>query len=180
MGVFYVIMKTVSDAWHSVVSRWHTFVYKSNLGSVGKNVRFDGRCFYRNPSSIHLGNDVFVGKHSAFANTEIPQGELFVADGVRIEENCWLDFSGNLTIGENSVIGRECYITTHTHGYDHTNPPQPRPLTIGKNVNIGMKSIIVPNVAHIGDNVVIEAGSVVTKDIPDGGHVAGNPAREVE
>ena len=47
---------------------------------------------------------------------------------------------------------------------------------IGDNVYIGSKCIILPGV-RIGNNVVIGAGSVVTKDIPDNSVYAGNPAR---
>lgn len=49
-------------------------------------------------------------------------------------------------------------------------------LKIGDNVFIGMNAIITRNVT-IGNNVIIGAGSVVTKDCPDNGVYAGNPAR---
>lgn len=49
-------------------------------------------------------------------------------------------------------------------------------MTIGSDVFIGTRSIIMPGV-HIGNRVIIGAGSVVTKSIPDGSIVAGNPAR---
>ena len=47
---------------------------------------------------------------------------------------------------------------------------------IGKNCFIGTRSIILPGI-KIGDNVVIGAGSVVTKDVPSNCIVAGNPAK---
>lgn len=46
---------------------------------------------------------------------------------------------------------------------------------IGKNCVIGINSIIMPGV-HIGDEVVVGAGAVVTKDVPSNCIVAGNPA----
>ncbi|MDF0708335.1 acyltransferase [Flagellimonas okinawensis] len=51
-----------------------------------------------------------------------------------------------------------------------------RRIEIGNNVFIGMNSIILPGI-HIGDNVIIAAGSVVTKSIPSGYIVGGNPAK---
>lgn len=52
------------------------------------------------------------------------------------------------------------------------------PVKIGNNVFIGMNAIITSNVT-IGNNVIIGAGSVVTKDCPDNGVYAGNPARRI-
>jgi len=52
-------------------------------------------------------------------------------------------------------------------------------ITIGDNVHSGWNAIIMPNV-HIGNNVVIGAGAVVTKDIPDNSVAVGIPARVIE
>jgi acetyltransferase-like isoleucine patch superfamily enzyme len=51
-----------------------------------------------------------------------------------------------------------------------------RPVIIGKNCFIGANSMILPGVT-IGDEVVVAAGAIVTKDIPNNTIVAGNPAR---
>lgn len=53
------------------------------------------------------------------------------------------------------------------------------PIKIGNNVHIGWNAIIMPNVT-IGDNCVIAAGAVVTKNIPSNSVAAGVPARVVE
>jgi acetyltransferase-like isoleucine patch superfamily enzyme len=50
------------------------------------------------------------------------------------------------------------------------------PVKIGNDVFIGVSAIIMPGV-NIGNNTIIAAGSVVTKDVPDGAIVGGNPAR---
>jgi acetyltransferase-like isoleucine patch superfamily enzyme len=54
-----------------------------------------------------------------------------------------------------------------------------QPIRIGSNVFIGSDTIILPGVT-IGDNCIIGAGSVVTRDIPDGTVAAGNPARPIK
>lgn len=49
--------------------------------------------------------------------------------------------------------------------------------TIGTGVWIGLRAVILPQCRRIGDHAVIGAGAVVTRDVPAGAVVAGNPAR---
>ena len=51
-----------------------------------------------------------------------------------------------------------------------------RPVSIGRNVWIGGGAIILPGIT-IGDDAIIGAGSVVTRDVPAGATAVGNPAR---
>lgn len=90
---------------------------------------------------------------------------------------------GPITIGENVMMGPECWIYTQNHETaDVTIPmreqgPQPeRPVVIGNDVWIGGRVTILPGV-HIGNGVIIGAGAVVTKDVPDFAVVGGNPAK---
>ncbi|MBR6073152.1 MAG: acyltransferase [Bacilli bacterium] len=62
---------------------------------------------------------------------------------------------------------------------DKQVPTLYKPIEIMDNVFIGCNSIILGGV-KIGNNVVIAAGSVVTKDVPDNSVVAGNPAKVIE
>lgn len=81
------------------------------------------------------------------------------------------------------MFGPSTHIYTATHPLD----PQERAsgleygmkVVIGKNVWVGGSSVIMPGVT-IGDNAVIGAGSVVTKDIPANTVAVGNPARVVK
>lgn len=90
---------------------------------------------------------------------------------------------GPITIGDDVMMGPECWIYTQNHATaDITVPmreqgPQPeRPVVIGNDVWIGGRVTILPGV-HIGNGVIIGAGTVITKDIPDFAVVGGNPAR---
>lgn len=69
--------------------------------------------------------------------------------------------------------GATCLISNNGRRYQKYAP-----VTIGSDVFIGVNSIIMPGVS-IGDNVIIAAGSVVTKDIPSNIIVAGVPAKKV-
>ncbi|NCP91159.1 MAG: maltose acetyltransferase, partial [Flavobacteriales bacterium] len=74
-------------------------------------------------------------------------------------------------------------IYTATHPLEHTlrnsGKEFSKPITIENNVWIGGNAVICPGVT-IGDNVVIGAGSVVTKSFPNNVFIAGNPAKVIK
>lgn len=85
-----------------------------------------------------------------------------------------------IMIGENVKIGP--YVTIRDCDENNRNLAgeiQQKPVVIGNDVTIGMKAVILKGV-QIGDGAVVEAGSVVTQDVPAGCTVAGIPARVVE
>ena len=99
--------------------------------------------------------------------------------GMDIHPTARISFSAKLdkTNPKGVHIGAESYISGGvillSHDYCqslHTD------TFIGRRCFIGVRVIILPGV-HIGDNVVVGAGSIVTKDVPSGCIVAGNPAR---
>lgn len=96
-----------------------------------------------------------------------------IAPSVRLSLSARLDrvFPKGVHIGADSYIAFGAHVLSHdfTRGlYLHTR--------IGRNCFIGGKSLILPGIS-IGDGSVVGAGSVVTKDVPPGCAVAGNPAR---
>lgn len=95
---------------------------------------------------------------------------------------CTILDAAKVTIGDNCQLGPHVSIYTSGHpvhpvarnsGYEYAIE-----VSIGDNVWIGGNSVICPGV-HIGSNTVIGAGSVVTRDIPDGVIAAGNPCRVI-
>lgn len=100
--------------------------------------------------------------------------------GVFMNFNCVVLDVCEVEIGDQTQIGPGVQILTADHPRDATQRAAGvefgKPVTIGKNVWIGGGAIILPGVT-IGDDAVIGAGSVVTRDVPEGVTVVGNPAR---
>lgn len=126
------------------------------LGAVGEGVvvRSPFHCDYG--YNIHLGTGVFLNF------------------------GCVILDVGKVRVGAGTQIGPAVQL----YAADHPRDPgarqagfeSGRPVTIGKHVWIGGGAIILPGVT-IGDEAIIGAGSVVTRDVPAGATVMGNPAR---
>jgi maltose O-acetyltransferase len=100
--------------------------------------------------------------------------------GVFLNFGCVVLDVVKVTIGEGTQIGPCVQILTADHPRDPAQREAMleygRPITIGANVWIGGGAIILPGVT-IGDQAIIGAGSVVTRDIPARATAVGNPAR---
>lgn len=131
-------------------------ILKELLAEVGEN------CYIEPPLHANWGKYTHFGNH-VYANfnlTLVDDTDIFIGDRV--------------------MIGPNVTIATAGHPID----PELRkkvaqyniPVYIGNNVWIGAHAVILPGV-HIGDNTVIGAGSVVTKDIPANVVAVGNPCR---
>lgn len=123
-------------------------------------------------------------------NVNIEQGagfgtgkKIFIGSGSGLGVNC--SVHGPLRIGDNVMMGPNVTILTHKHEIGRTDIPMCKQgsiikeVIIGNDVWIGMCSIIMPGV-KIGNGVVIGAGSVVTKDVPDYAVVGGVPAKIIK
>jgi maltose O-acetyltransferase len=100
--------------------------------------------------------------------------------GAFLNFNCVVLDVVEVTIGDRTQIGPAVQI----YAADHPRDPKQRlsgvefgrPVHIGRNVWIGGGALILPGI-RIGDDAIIGAGSLVTKDVPAGATVRGNPAR---
>jgi acetyltransferase-like isoleucine patch superfamily enzyme len=109
------------------------------------------------------------------------QGYSNIAKTVILESKLRLDkvYPQGIYIGENTLIASGTTILTHEHvKRDKINPRNPWVTNtyIGKKCFIGIEAIILPGI-KIGDEVIVGAGTVVTKDIPSNSIVVGNPGR---
>ncbi len=93
---------------------------------------------------------------------------------------------GTCTIGDYVMMGTDVVIITRNHSFNRIDIPMmqqgfetERPVTIGNDVWIGDRVIILPGV-HIGEGSILAAGAVVTHDVPPYAIVAGAPAKVVK
>ena len=124
------------------------------------------------------------------------EGRVFIEDGVHMSYGCHLFLEGsfyanfnlsvvddaNIYIGDKTMIGPNVTLCTTGHPayplYREMVAHYSLPIHIGRNVWIGSNAVVLPGVT-IGDNSVIGAGSVVTKDIPADVVAMGSPCRVV-
>ena len=101
---------------------------------------------------------------------------------VYLNAGCTILDSAPVTIGAATMIGPQVQIYCADHHRDATLRTQglerARPVKIGEKVWIGGGAIIMPGIT-IGNEAIIGAGSVVTRDVAAGATVVGNPARAV-
>jgi len=107
--------------------------------------------------------------------------EIRVGRNVFVNQNCTFYDLGGLDIADDVMIGPNVSIITTGHPLE---PSQRRAATIGKpivierNVWIAAGAIIIGGVT-VGENAIVAAGSVVTRDVPPNTLVGGNPARVI-
>ena len=141
--------------WRRV--RFYTCRYL--FAKCGNNVNIETRAFFGTGAQITIGENSGIGV------------------------NCRL--YGKVTIGKNVMMAPDVVILTRHHEFAQTAVPmieqgaqEERPVSIGDDVWIGTRVIILPGVS-IGSGVIIGTGAVVTKSVSDWSIAAGNPARVV-
>lgn len=104
-----------------------------------------------------------------------------VGKNVFINEGCCFQDQGGIEIKDNCLIGQQVVLATLNHGIDPESRHDmiPAPIVIGRNVWIGAHATVLSGVT-VGDNAVIAAGAVVTKDVPANCVVAGVPAKIIK
>ena len=129
------------------------------LGSVGEKVWIAKTFSCDNGNNIYIGNN-FTGN---FNLTILDIREVYIGDNVMIGPGTLITTVGHPL----SPMGRRKHLGIA------------KPVHIGNDVWIGGNATILPGVT-IGNNVVVAAGAVVTKDIPDNCVVGGVPARKIK
>jgi len=155
----------------TIVRRYNRFRYieKGRFVEFGYRFRFDRSRPYR----------VCVGARTIAEDFNVWNADL---GGITVGKECWFGLNnvimGPVQIGDKLSTGPYVMILGPRHPVPAQAQKQRDKTIIGNNVWISSGSIVLFGV-EIGDNAIISAGSVVTKDVPAGSFVGGNPARNL-
>ncbi|QKE72898.1 sugar O-acetyltransferase [Arthrobacter citreus] len=133
-------------------------IIKELFGTVGENLSIEHNFHCDLGYNIHVGDNFYAGF------------------------NCTILDMAEVRIGKNCMIGPNVGIYTAGHSIepkDRNKSGYAIPIRIGDDVWIGGSCTILPGIT-IGDNSIVAAGSVVTKDVPANTVVAGNPAKFIK
>lgn len=142
---------------------------------LGKNVRIFA---FTNLYGCEIGDDVKIGtfveiqKGSKIGNRCKISSHTFICEGVTLEDEVF--------VGHNVVFTNDRYPRSTADGKLQTEADWVCiPTLVKRGASIGSGAVLLCGIT-IGENALIGAGSVVTKDVPPGVTVAGNPARPVK
>lgn len=139
---------------------------------------------YQEPARVRELLAQLTGKPVAESVTVFPPfytdfgRNITLGERIFINSGCKFQDQGGVTIGDDCLIGHNTVIATLNHDLAPSRRADMHPaaVVIGRNVWIGSNATILPGVT-IGDNAVVAAASVVTKDVPANSVVVGSPAR---
>ncbi|WP_144018815.1 sugar O-acetyltransferase [Demequina sp. NBRC 110056] len=146
-----------------------------------------GELFYADPDAANAGVAELVGECGPGLDFRPPiyleyRERVSFGANVFINANLMILGSGKVRIGDNALIGPDARFYTVNHHFDveirREGWERAFPITLEDDVWLGGSVVLCPGVT-VGRGSVVAAGSVVTRDVPPGVVVAGNPARVV-
>ena len=161
--------------------------FMDEMSNEARRITFRLNTVYHRPDEVR-------GMLSELLGYEVPQSlrvfppfyadfgkNITVGEGVFINACCHFQDYGGVTIGDGCQIGHNVVFATLNHGLapEKRKSTYPAPIVLGKNVWIGSNATILQGVT-IGDNSVVAAGAVVTKDVATNTVVGGVPAKFIK
>ncbi|MBW9146559.1 sugar O-acetyltransferase [Clostridium sp. CM028] len=142
-------------------------IIKEFIGKIGEKYYFQG------PIQFNYGCHTFIGENffANFNTTILDDGKIYIGNNVMFGPNVSLMASSHPLISEERSAMK--YMDGHVSMSEYA-----KEIYIGNNVWIACNVVVCGGV-HIGNNAVIGAGSVVTKDIPDNYIAYGNPCKPI-
>lgn len=179
MPWLYYSLKPAQRQW---AETWQSEVQQHFMAM--ETIRFGEGCFVAPEAKLFAepGRDIIVGSGSQVAADCFLHGPIRLGEHVSINHGVTLDGGRvGIEIGDHTRIAARCTLYAFNHGMAagqliREQPVSSKGIRIGRDVWIGANVGIVDGVT-IGDGAVIGMGSVVTRDVPAGMVVAGNPAR---
>lgn len=169
------------------IHKHRNIYYHRKFKNIGVRCGFGGIKTLIGADNIQIGDDCCFG-HELFL-TAWMDGRIKIGNNCSFGAYNHISASNEIVFGEGLLTGKWVTIVDNSHGGTTFEELQQRPwlrniiskgpVIIGKNVWIGDKATILPNVI-IGDGVVVAANAVVTKDTPPYSVVAGNPAKIIK
>lgn len=131
---------------------------------------------------LTMGKGINISPNAGFNHAE----RIVLGDRVRIGARCQLWAGpglGRIVVGSDALFGPEVMVTAANYRFNDGSPVTEQVMeegdvTIGRDVWIGARAIILPGVS-IGDFAIVGAGAVVTSDVPPKAIVGGCPARAI-
>lgn len=133
---------------------------------------------------VELGDRVIIHRHTILETAL--GGSLTLEEGASVHPRCQLNaYHSSIRIGKGTMIAPNCAFYPYDHGVAPGQTIREQPLVGKGDISVGREAwlgvgVIVLGGVRIGDDAVIGAGSVVTKDIPDGAIAMGRPARVIK
>ncbi len=176
---------------------FYTLWIRNFLGSIGKHSIICCPCSLQGggQKNIMIGDNTTIygnsvlGCWTKYCEQDFPKASITIGNHCNIGEYNHITACNKITIGNGLLTGRYVIISDNNHGGLSEEEAKIQPafrelkskgeVVIGNNVWLGDKVSVLAGV-HIGNNVIVAANAVVTKDVPDNSIVAGVPARVVK
>jgi acetyltransferase-like isoleucine patch superfamily enzyme len=159
------------------------------LTPAGYRMKLDGMVFLGPGVKVQIGRTARVrfGRWSWIGHgTKIRchEGEVRIGDKTVLGQECTISAYQHVSIGEQCILADRVMLIDFDHNVAEVERPirlqgiYKRDVRVGNNVWIGFAAQILRGVT-VGDNAIVGAGAVVTRDVPDNAVVAGVPARVI-
>lgn len=162
---------------YSIIEHIYGLWFSRKFTKNGILVVSGGRPF---PKVINKGGRLIAENCQFFTGVRMEIGEhglITIGNGTYLNRNTLIIALEEVSIGKDCMISWDVIIMdSDLHGRTVADKPSSKPVRIGNKVWIGCRSILLKGVT-IGDDAMIAAGSIVTKDVPPLAIVGGNPAR---